>query len=252
MGRSSKKSDVAAATSPVVKSEKKRGNKRDVEEEIEKKLDLEKKNKSKTNNEKVESTDEPVTPCTSQVQSTVTSKTVVGLILAYGINKFDVIDFFKQAGETVDVGLRFSHQDGLFRGVGHIEFATAEAAKKALKLNGHELFGRSIILNPEVASTGASKTLVAKNLSFSITKSNVIEFFEQAGEVLDVRFSYNNNGFFKGIGFIEFATEQAAKNAVELNEQILLGRLFSLALFEKPFLSEVLILLLESTRSGAS
>ncbi|KAI3978136.1 hypothetical protein MKX01_012967 [Papaver californicum] len=166
MGRSSKKSDVvAAAASPDVKSVNKRGNKRDAEEEIE-------------------------------INSYARN-------LPFSINKSDLTDFFKQAGEVVDA------RYGNYKGTCHIEFATEEAAKKALELDGQNLCNREIGVDRYGSrTTGASKTLIAKNLSFSITKSDVINFFKRAGEIIDVRFSLHDNGDFRGHCHIEFATEE--------------------------------------------
>ncbi|XP_043696072.1 nucleolin 2-like [Telopea speciosissima] len=76
---------------------------------------------------------------------------------------------------------------------------------------------------PNVQTTG-SKTLFVGNLSFSIERTDVEEFFKDAGEVVDVRFSSNNEGKFRGYGHVEFATEGEAKKALELNGQDLLGR----------------------------
>ncbi|XP_026382631.1 nucleolin 2-like [Papaver somniferum] len=71
--------------------------------------------------------------------------------------------------------------------------------------------------------TGASKTLVAMNLSSSTSKSDVIKFFKWPGDVVDVRFSYYPSGEFRGVCHIEFATEEAAKKAMKLNDKYLLG-----------------------------
>lgn len=83
-------------------------------------------------------------------------------------------NFFKDAGEVVDVRFATSKDDGSFRGFGHVEFATAEAAQKvglqavfllmakdvqlliltknhlysqALQLHGKPLLGRDIRLD---------------------------------------------------------------------------------------------------------
>lgn len=40
-------------------------------------------------------------------------------------------NFFKDAGEVVDVRLA-TNEEGNFKGYGHVEFATAEAAKKVI------------------------------------------------------------------------------------------------------------------------
>ncbi|KAI3874151.1 hypothetical protein MKW92_041262 [Papaver armeniacum] len=96
---------------------------------------------------------------------------------------------------------------------------------QALELDGRYLCNRDVGVGPLVESTttGASKTLVAKNPSSSTTKSDVIEFFKQSGEIVDVRLSLLENGDFRGTCHIEFATEEGAKKAVELDGQYLLG-----------------------------
>ncbi|WJZ86783.1 hypothetical protein VitviT2T_006233 [Vitis vinifera] len=87
----------------------------------------------------------PKTPATPQVQSTG-SKTLFVSNLSFSIQKEDVEHFFKDAGEVVDV--RFSSDaDGRFKGFGHVEFATPEAAQKALKVNGKDLLGRAVRLD---------------------------------------------------------------------------------------------------------
>ncbi|RZC93811.1 hypothetical protein C5167_029450 [Papaver somniferum] len=101
----------------------------------------------------------------------------------------------------------------------HIEFATEEAANKALKFHNEYLLGHRVKLE----STGASsKTLFMEDLPFYTEKSDVIKFFKQAGEIVDMRFSRDNR--YSRSGYIEFATEDAAKMAAKLRDLDLLGR----------------------------
>ncbi|MCL7050441.1 hypothetical protein MKW94_000446 [Papaver nudicaule] len=139
------------------------------------------------------------------------------------MNESDLIEFFKQTGEVVDA--RYKNRRSC-NGTCFVEFATEEAANKALELDGRYLCNMDIRVGRvgRVESTGASKTLAAKNLSFSATKSDVMEFFKHAGGIVDVRFSLRRNGDFRGNCHIEFATEEAANKAVELNGEYLLGR----------------------------
>ncbi|KAI3936213.1 hypothetical protein MKW92_043565 [Papaver armeniacum] len=152
-----------------------------------------------------------------------TSKTrLVMKDIPYYTEICDVIKFFKLAGEVVDV--RFSYnEDGEFSGSGHIEFATEEGAKKAERLNGIELLGVPVDLRREAKGTGASRTLCLKNVPLSIDKSHVIDFFENVGDIADVRFSYDEHGTFRGIVHVEFATEEAAEEAVKWNGRDLKG-----------------------------
>ncbi|KAI3874150.1 hypothetical protein MKW92_041261, partial [Papaver armeniacum] len=138
------------------------------------------------------------------------------------------IEFFKQAGEVVYACYDKLHKGSChieYKGSCHIQFATEEAAKKALELDGQNLCNREIVVDRYgTETTGASKTLIAKHLSLSITKSDVIKFFKRAGEIIDVRFSSLDNGKFSGHCHIEFATEEGAEKAAELNGQHWLGR----------------------------
>ncbi|CAJ2674115.1 unnamed protein product [Trifolium pratense] len=71
------------------------------------------------------------------------SKTIFVRNLSYSVERTDMEDIFKDCGEVVDV--RFSlDPEGRFRGFGHVEFGTAEAARKALKLDNTELLNRHI------------------------------------------------------------------------------------------------------------
>ncbi|KAI3903777.1 hypothetical protein MKW92_044292 [Papaver armeniacum] len=150
------------------------------------------------------------------------SKRLVMKGLPYFADKSDVIKFFKQVGEIVDVQLSYSG-DGKFSGSGHIEFVTEEAAKKAVRLNEVELLGSCVELYREAKGTGTSRTLCLKNVPLSISKSHVIDFFENVGDIADVRFSYDEYSTFRRIVHVEFATEEAAKQAVKRNGRDLEG-----------------------------
>ncbi|KAF2565653.1 hypothetical protein F2Q68_00024127 [Brassica cretica] len=78
----------------------------------------------------------------------------------------------------------------------------------------------------EPTNTGGSKTLVAFNLSFQVERSDVEEFFKEAGQVVDVRFAKSKygDGRFLGFGIVEFATAGEALKALEFHGRPLLGR----------------------------
>ncbi|KAI3942889.1 hypothetical protein MKW92_020876 [Papaver armeniacum] len=172
---------------------------------------------------------QPTTPSAPQVQSSEASKTVTIRNIPFSFHKSDLIEFFKQAGEVVYACYDKLHKGSChieYKGSCHIEFATEEAAKKALELDGQNLCNREIVVGRYgTRTTGASKTLIAKHLSLSITKSDVIKFFKRDGEIIDVRFSSLDNGKFSGHCHIEFATEESAEKAAELNGQHWLGPL---------------------------
>ncbi|XP_042400550.1 nucleolin 2-like [Zingiber officinale] len=69
-----------------------------------------------------------------------------------------------------------------------------------------------------------SRTVFIGNLSYDVGQDGVAEFFKTEGEVVDVRLTTAEDGSFKGFGHVEFATEEDAKKALELNGNELSGR----------------------------
>jgi RNA recognition motif-containing protein len=71
-----------------------------------------------------------------------------------------------------------------------------------------------------------NKKLYVGNLDYSVTQDELREHFSQAGEVVDaVVITDRGSGRSKGFGFVEFATEEEAKKAIEtFNEQDFKGR----------------------------
>ncbi|KAK9682188.1 hypothetical protein RND81_10G056500 [Saponaria officinalis] len=85
----------------------------------------------------------PKTPATPEATG---SKTLFVANLSFDVEESNVREFFKDAGEIVDV--RFAmNAEGQFRGFGHVEFATPEAALKAMELNGQEMLDRPVRLD---------------------------------------------------------------------------------------------------------
>ncbi|XP_006605441.1 nucleolin 2 isoform X8 [Glycine max] len=139
------------------------------------------------------------------------SKTIVTRNLSYSVERADLENLFKPCGEVVDVRLH-TDAEGRFRGFGHVEFATAEAAQKS-----------KIIANCKDLSA-TSKTIYASNLAYSMEKDDMEFLFKNCGEIVDIRLHTDHNGRFKGHGHVEFATTEAAQKALELNNKVYLGR----------------------------
>eukprot|EP01018_Ginkgo_biloba_P030692 Gb_32672 [translate_table: standard] len=88
------------------------------------------------------------------------------------------------------------------------KFATPKAGKEQASNLRIECLSASKMLKTPV--TPGSKTLFVGNLAFSVDRDTVIQFFEDAGEVADVRLAMNDDGSLKGFGHVEFANEEAA------------------------------------------
>uniref|UniRef100_A0A0D3CYF0 RRM domain-containing protein n=1 Tax=Brassica oleracea var. oleracea TaxID=109376 RepID=A0A0D3CYF0_BRAOL len=78
---------------------------------------------------------------------------------------------------------------------------------------------------PRSTTTGGSRTLFAGNLALQVKKSDIKEFFQEAGEVVDVKFGMGrDDGSFRGFGHILFASPVEAQMALGFQGRTLLGR----------------------------
>ncbi|XP_024005852.1 nucleolin 1 [Eutrema salsugineum] len=78
---------------------------------------------------------------------------------------------------------------------------------------------------PKPTTTGGSRTLFVSNLPFQVEKSDIEFFFKEAGEVVDVRLAMpEDDGIFRGFGFVDFASSEEAERALEFHGRPLLGR----------------------------
>ncbi|KAK4252739.1 hypothetical protein QN277_014349 [Acacia crassicarpa] len=206
--------------------------------------------------------DEPTMSATSKEQNATSRMLFVGN-LSYSVEKDDLENLFQDCGEVVDI--RFAtDREGRFKGFAHVLFANEEAAQTALMLNGKELLRRSLRLNlaPKRAAyscsssnrnelfqedislggneakmpaapkeqNAASKTVFVGNLSYSVERADLENLFKDCGDILDIRLATDREGRFKGFGHVEFATPEAAQNALKLNGTKLLRQYIKLDL----------------------
>ena len=182
--------------------------------------------------------EEPKTPASNKGQATG-SKTLWMGNLSFNIEYDQVKQFFAQIGEVVDVRLA-THEDGHPKGFGHVEFATAEDAQKALdSLNGGDLMGRPVRLDMAAErgasaprtrdggsfgkpSGGPSLSVFVKGFDSSqqedAIRSSLQEHFSKCGEITRVSVPMDyENGASKGIAYMDFTDESSFSKALELS-----------------------------------
>ncbi|ESQ27899.1 hypothetical protein EUTSA_v10018407mg [Eutrema salsugineum] len=134
-----------------------------------------------------------------------------------------IIDFFKDVGRVVGVRLVVDGK-GKHVGYGFVEFASAYEAKRALEeKNGEYLHDHRILLMKGLDETPDSleaasvrnKTLFVVDRSHQTVISDIIDFFKDVGEVVHVRLIVDSKGKQVGYGFVEFASADEAKEALE-------------------------------------
>ncbi|KAM0025910.1 putative RNA recognition motif domain, nucleotide-binding alpha-beta plait domain superfamily [Helianthus debilis subsp. tardiflorus] len=166
------------------------------------------------------------------------SKTLFLGNLSFLIEEDDVRDFFKNVGEIADI--RFAIKDDRFLGYGHIEFATAEAAQEALKLNKEVLLGRRVALEYTRRQRGAytpgnsmdksnqrggraqAKTVYVRGFEsrdgFDNIQSRLEKHFEKCGEISRVYIQKDHvSGAPTGVAFIEFTDRNGFRQALGLD-----------------------------------
>ncbi|KAF8100010.1 hypothetical protein N665_0233s0012, partial [Sinapis alba] len=77
---------------------------------------------------------------------------------------------------------------------------------------------------PRPTTTGRSRTLFVCNLVLQVKKSDIKEFFQEAGQVVDVKFAMGPDGSFRGFGHILFASHEEAQKALGFHCRIFFGR----------------------------
>lgn len=115
---------------------------------------------------------------------------------------------------------------GRSKGFGFIEFETEEDAQNALAKNGTVVDGREIVVSePRPAEERSSKKLYVGNLSYDVTADDLRAAFEKYGEIVDVTvLVFEDTGKSRGFGFVEYANEEDAQKALEMDSQDMAGR----------------------------
>lgn len=141
-----------------------------------------------------------------------------------GTTQQDVYNFFSSQGLSVifaNVNISSKDVSNVF---GNIKFGTEIDAKKAFDtLNGAELKGQKINLswwNPGNSQNQKEEANVyVKDLDQSITQQELIEKFNEFGEILSVKLETFPDGTSKCFGYVQYRTSEEAKNAIENMDQ---------------------------------
>ncbi|ORY02822.1 RNA-binding domain-containing protein, partial [Basidiobolus meristosporus CBS 931.73] len=159
--------------------------------------------------------------------------------LSWSVDNDWLRDEMKECGEIVDVRVITDRATGKSKGFGYVEFATHEGAKNALEISGKEIDGRGIRVDFSEGKPAAKKpertfesqnnepsdTLFIGNLSFNSSEDSIRAAFAECGEVLSIRLPTDRDtGRPKGFGYIQFASIDAAKAAMQWNGSDLDGR----------------------------
>ncbi|XP_009863462.1 PREDICTED: nucleolin, partial [Apaloderma vittatum] len=138
--------------------------------------------------------------------------------LPYRLTEDEMREVFENAQEIRIV----MNKDGNSKGMAYIEFKTEAEANKALEeKQGTEVDGRAMVIDftgeksqqdhQKGGGERESKTLIVNNLSYAASEETLQELFKKASSI---KMPQTNQGRPKGYAFVEFATTEDAKEAL--------------------------------------
>lgn len=163
------------------------------------------------------------------------TKVYVGGIPYYSTED-DIRSFFESCGSITEVDCMKFPDTGKFRGIAIISFKTEAATKRALALDGADMGGLFLRIQPykttvEKKVSDFSPAIVegynriyVGNLSWDITEDDLKNFFSDCS-VSSIRFGEDKEtGEFRGYAHVDFSDSLSVTLALKLDQKIVYGR----------------------------
>ncbi|KAK7357961.1 hypothetical protein VNO80_17259 [Phaseolus coccineus] len=223
-------------TTPQNNSTKKKKKKKKLKKNKKKKPKTAEENGSNGAGEMPEATELTKTnTTTSQDNGDVPTKVYVGGIPYYSTED-DIRSYFESCGTITEVDCMYFPETGKFRGIAIISFKIEAAAKRALALDGADMGGLFLKIQP-YKTTRANKAsdfapeilegynrVYVGNLSWDITEEELRKFFSNC-EITSIRFGMDKEtGEFRGYAHVDFSDSQSLKTALTLDQNYLFER----------------------------
>ena len=155
--------------------------------------------------------------------------------LPFEVTWRDLKDHIKKSGSVIIRADVLANSNGSSKGFGIVEFATAEGATHALRMNRTNLMGREILVRKddkggsvgyftqqqefvtrESFSNGEEKLsclVFVENLSWDVTWQDLQDHMWKAGKVTFAQVMCVSDSRYKGRGIVEYSTPEEAKKA---------------------------------------
>ncbi|KAG4931617.1 hypothetical protein AAZX31_17G227800 [Glycine max] len=149
----------------------------------------------------------------------VTTSLYVG-DLDQNVNDSQLYDLFNQVGQVVSVRVCRDLTTRRSLGYGYVNFSNPQDAARALDvLNFTPLNNRSIRImyshrDPSLRKSGTANIFI-KNLDKAIDHKALHDTFSSFGLILSCKIATDASGLSKGYGFVQFDNEEAAQNAID-------------------------------------
>ncbi|XP_037448360.1 protein gar2-like [Triticum dicoccoides] len=179
-------------------------------------------------------------PIVSQDSEQSIKKVYVGGIPYYS-SEDDIRSFFEGCGSITALDCMTFPDTGKFRGIAILTFKTDAAAKRALALDGADMGGFLLKVQPYKANRekvksnhekedfapkmieGYNRTYVG-NLAWDVTEDDLRKFFSDC-KISSIRFGTDKEtGDFKGFAHVDFSDSTSLAIALKLDQNVIKGR----------------------------
>ncbi|XP_018836536.1 protein gar2 [Juglans regia] len=171
----------------------------------------------------------------SQAHEEVTPKVYVGGIPYYSTED-DIRSYFEGCGTITEIDCMKFPETGKFRGISIISFKTEAAAKRALALDGSDMGGLYLKIQPYKV-TRANKAshfspeivegynrIYVGNLPWDVTEDDLRKLLSDCN-ISSIRFGADKEtGEFRGYAHVDFSDSMSLTMALKLDQQIVCGR----------------------------
>ncbi|KAL7582840.1 hypothetical protein Lser_V15G44282 [Lactuca serriola] len=178
---------------------------------------------------------EPIQIHTSNEDANISTKIYVGGIPYYSTVD-DIRSFFEHCGSITEIDCLKFPETGKFNGIAMISFRTEAASKRALALDGSDMGGLSLKVQPYKATRdkrvsdfapamleGYNRIYVG-NLSWDMTEDELKKFFSDCS-ISSIRLGKDKEtGEFKGFAHVDFSDSLSLTMALKLDQKPLFGR----------------------------
>uniref|UniRef100_A0A182T4X0 RRM domain-containing protein n=1 Tax=Anopheles maculatus TaxID=74869 RepID=A0A182T4X0_9DIPT len=165
--------------------------------------------------------------------------------LSFEVTEADIREIFPEL--TIESIELIASSSGKSRGFGYMQLASTDQVPQALSYDRRPLNGRPVFVS-NVARDKASRQhqfkysssfepnkLFIKGLPFNLGRDELQKLFAPFGRIKDIRIVCYRSGKSKGLAYLEYETETAAKNAVlKMDQHVIDGFTITVAISSPP------------------